>query len=282
MSGRRYGNESLAGGRMRGGSIRRRERLKKYFTESLPKSERIDRMIMEMYRKMPEVESGRAVLLTESYRRTENEPMIIRRAKAFEHVLKHLPVVIRDDELIVGSSTLAPRGCQTFPEFSFEWLEQEFDTLVTRSADPFYISEKTKQELREVHKYWKGRTTSELALSYMAPEAVKAIEHNIFTPGNYFYNGVGHVTVQYEKVLKIGFEGIIWEAQRELERADPGDADYPARSHFLQAVIISCRAAIAYSRRYMALAKEQAEACTHPYRREELFQIAANLSLIHI
>ena len=122
MSGRRYGNESLAGGRMRGGSIRRRERLKKYFTESLPKSERIDRMIMEMYRKMPEVESGRAVLLTESYRRTENEPMIIRRAKAFEHVLKHLPVVIRDDELIVGSSTLAPRGCQTFPEFSFEWL----------------------------------------------------------------------------------------------------------------------------------------------------------------
>ena len=71
MSGRRYGNESLAGGRMRGGSIRRRERLKKYFTESLPKSERIDRMIMEMYRKMPEVESGRAVLLTESYRRTE-------------------------------------------------------------------------------------------------------------------------------------------------------------------------------------------------------------------
>ena len=143
--------------------------MKKYFTESLPKSERIDRMIMEMYRKMPEVESGRAVLLTESYRRTENEPMIIRRAKAFEHVLKHLPVVIRDDELIVGSSTLAPRGCQTFPEFSFEWLEQEFDTLVTRSADPFYISEKTKQELREVHKYWKGRTTSELALSYMAP-----------------------------------------------------------------------------------------------------------------
>ena len=38
--------------------------------------------------------------------------------------------------------------------------------------------------------YWKGKTTSELATSYMAPEAIKAIEHNIFTPGNYFYNGV--------------------------------------------------------------------------------------------
>ena len=263
-----------------GGSIRRRDIVKKYFTEPLPKTERIDRLVEELYRKMPEVESARAVLLTESYQKTENEPMIIRRAKAFEHVLKYLPIVIRDDELIVGSSTIAPRGCQTFPEFSFEWLEQEFDTLATRPADPFYISEKTKRELKEVHQYWKGRTTSELALSYMSPEAIKSIEHNIFTPGNYFYNGVGHVTVQYEKVLKIGFEGIIWEAQKELENANPGDADYPAKSRFLQAVIISCRAAIDYSRRYMTLAKEQAEACTDPRRKEELLQIAANCARV--
>ena len=163
--------------------------MKHYFAEPLPKSERIDRLVAELYRKMPEVESARAVLLTESYQKTENEPMIIRRAKAFDHILNHLPIVIRDEELIVGSSTIAPRGCQTFPEFSFEWLEEEFDTLETRSADPFYISEKTKQDLRKVHSYWKGKTTSELALSYMAPEAVKSIEHNIFTPGNYFYNG---------------------------------------------------------------------------------------------
>lgn len=254
--------------------------MKHYFTEPLPKTERIDRLAAELYRKMPEVESARAVLLTESYQKTENEPIIIRRAKAFEHVLKHLPIVIRDDELIVGSSTIASRGCQTFPEFSFEWLEQEFDTLETRSADPFYISEKTKQELRKVHQYWKGKTTSELALSYMSPEAIKSIEHNIFTPGNYFYNGVGHVTVQYEKVLKIGFEGIIWEAQKELDRMNPGDDDYPAKSRFLQAVIISCRAAIAYSRRYMTLAKEQADKCTDPHRREELIQIAANCAKV--
>ncbi|MCI5510669.1 MAG: glycyl radical protein [Eubacterium sp.] len=254
--------------------------MKHYFAEPLPKSERIDRLVAQLYRKMPEVESARAVLLTESYQKTENEPMIIRRAKAFDHILNHLPIVIRDEELIVGSSTIAPRGCQTFPEFSFEWLEEEFDTLETRSADPFYISEKTKQDLRKVHSYWKGKTTSELALSYMAPEAVKSIEHNIFTPGNYFYNGVGHVTVQYEKVLKIGFEGIIWEAERELENMSPGDADYAAKSRFLQAVIISCRAVIAYARRYMVLAKDQAEECKDLKRKAELLQIAANCATV--
>ena len=172
-----------------------------YNSEKIPKPDRISRLIDHLFAKMPEVESARAVLLTESYKVTEQEPMVIRRAKAFAYVLEQIPIIIRDEELIVGSTTIAPRGCQTYPEFSFEWLEAEFDTLEKRSADPFYISEQTKRELREVHKYWKGKTTSELATAYMAPETLRAIEHNIFTPGNYFYNGVGHVTVQYEKVL---------------------------------------------------------------------------------
>ena len=175
----------------------------RYLTEPISKSDRIPTLIDHLYANMPEIESARAVLLTESYRKTEGEPIIIRRAKAFAHILKHIPIIIREEELIVGSTTLAPRGCQTFPEFSYEWLEEEFDTVAVRGADPFYIAEKTKEELREADGYWKGRTTSELATSYMAPEAIRAIDHSIFTPGNYFYNGIGHVSVQYDKVLAV-------------------------------------------------------------------------------
>ena len=247
----------------------------KFNTDPTAKSERISRLVENLYRKMPEIEPDRAVLLTESYRETEGEPIIMRRAKAFAHTLAHIPITIREEELVVGSSTLAPRGCQTFPEFSYEWLEAEFDTIEKRSADPFYISEDTKKKLREVHKYWKGKTTSELALSYMAPEAAAAIEHNIFTPGNYFYNGVGHVTVQYEKVLEIGLEGIIREAARELAACNVGDGDYARKHCFLEAVIMSCAAVIGYAGRYAALAKQEAEACTDKKRKEELLQIAS-------
>ncbi|MEY8283872.1 glycyl radical protein [Lachnospiraceae bacterium 50-23] len=247
-----------------------------YNSESIPKTDRIGRLVDHLFAKMPEIESARAVLITESYKATESEPMIIRRAKAFEHILKYIPIIIRDVELIVGSTTIAPRGCQTYPEFSYEWLESEFETVETRSADPFYISEKAKQDLREVHKYWKGKTTSELATSYMAPEAIRAIDHNIFTPGNYFYNGVGHVTVQYEKVLEVGYEGIIEEAEAELAKCSVGDGDYVKRSHFLEAVIISCKAAITYARRYAELAEEEAGKCGDAQRKAELLQIAEN------
>lgn len=249
-------------------------------TTDIPKSSRITRLVDHLYEKMPVIESARAKLLTESYKETEGQPMITRRAEAFAHILRHIPIIIRDEELIVGSSTIAPRGCQTYPEFSYQWLEDELDTVETRSADPFYIAEETKQELREVHKYWKGKTTSELATSYMAPEAVRAIEHNIFTPGNYFYNGVGHVTVKYEEVLAIGYEGIMAKAQAELDKCQVGDEDYARRSHFLNAVILSCQAVIEYAQRYAALAEKMAAECDNPVRKEELHIIAMNCSRV--
>ena len=249
-------------------------------TTDIPKSSRIPKLVEALYAHMPVIESARAKLITESYKATEGQPTITRRAEAFAHILRNIPIIIRDNELIVGSSTIAPRGCQTFPEFSYQWLEDELDTVETRSADPFYIAEETKQELREVHKYWKGKTSSELATSYMAPEAIRAIEHNIFTPGNYFYNGVGHVTVKYEEVLAIGYKGIIDKAQAELDRCQVGDGNYVKKSHFLKAVILSCQAVIEYAERYAELASQMAAECTDPARKQELLQISQNCSRV--
>ena len=249
-------------------------------TTDIPKSSRIPKLVEALYAHMPVIESARAKLITESYKATEGQPTITRRAEAFAHILRNIPIIIRDNELIVGSSTIAPRGCQTFPEFSYQWLEDELDTVETRSADPFYIAEETKQELREVHKYWKGKTSSELATSYLAPEAIRAIEHNIFTPGNYFYNGVGHVTVKYEEVLAIGYKGIIDKAQAELDRCQVGDGNYVKKSHFLKAVILSCQAVIEYAERYAELASQMAAECTDPVRKQELLQISQNCSRV--
>ncbi|MCD7882160.1 MAG: glycyl radical protein [Lachnospiraceae bacterium] len=246
----------------------------------LPKTERITKLIDDLFANMPVIESARAKLVTESYKETESEPIIIRRAKAFAHICRHIPITIRDGELIVGSSTLAPRGCQTYPEYSYEWLEAEFDTVATRAADPFYIAEETKAEIREADKYWKGKTTSELAISYMAPEAIRAIEHNIFTTGNYYYNGIGHVCVKYWEMLEIGCEGIIAKAKAELETVQVGDGDYAKKSRFLEAVIISCQAVSDYALRYADLARKMAAKCADPVRKQELLKIAENCSRV--
>ena len=247
-----------------------------YTDYNCKKSPRIATLIDNMLSATPQIEADRGVLLTESYRATEGEPIITRRAKAFAHILKNIPITIRPLELVVGSSTVRSRSCQVFPEFSYEWLEEEFETVATREADPFYISDDTKAKLREAYKYWKGKTTSELATSYMTDEALLAIEHNIFTVGNYFYNGIGHVSVDYGKILKIGYKGIIEEAKAQLAKFNPWDPEFPKKSHFLNAVITTSEAAITYAERYAEQALKEANACSDPARKAELLQIAEN------
>jgi len=241
----------------------------------LQKSSRIEALKTHLFAKMPEIEADRAELITESYRMTESLPLIRRRSAAFRHILEHIPITIRPNELIVGVNSIAPRGCQTFPEYSYSWLEAEFDTVETREADPFYISEETKSRLRRVYPYWQGKTTSDLAAANMDPLALDVfMNHGIFTVGNYFYNGVGHICVDYKKVIAKGYTAIIAEAEKALSALEVGQGDYADRRNFLLAVIESATAVIGYAHRYSALAKDMAQKESDPTRRAELLQIA--------
>ena len=241
----------------------------------IEKSPRIARLIHDLYANMPEIEADRAELVTESYKQTEHLPIIKRRSAAFRHILENIPIVIREGELIVGSSSIAPRGCQTFPEFSYEWLPPEYETIATREADPFYISPDTIRRLEAVHPYWKGKTVSDLAAANMDPEVLDVfMNHGIFTVGNYFFNGVGHVNVNYEKVINCGLEAYIEECKAQLATLTRGQGDYAEKRNFWESVIESCEAVITYARRYSDLALSLAADCTDSDRKAELLTIA--------
>lgn len=240
-------------------------------------SPRIEKLIDHLFAGDPVIEAERAVLVTESYQQSENQPIIIRRAKALKYILNKMTVVIRPDELIVGNLTTSPRGTQIFPEFSNKWLEEEFDRIEKRNGDIFRISEETKRELSQSFKYWDGKTTNELATELMAAETITAMDAGVFTVGNYYFNGVGHISVDYKKVLTIGLDGIRKEAQVELDGLDLGDPNAIEKSHFLEAVLISVEAVITYAHRLADKAEQEASGCFDPKRQQELQTIAVNL-----
>ena len=247
--------------------------LAKGFTQPTQRVEKLKRMILDA---TPYVESERAVLITESFRETEGLPAILRRAKAVEKIFNYLPITIREDELIVGAITKNPRSTEICPEFSYDWVEKEFETMGSRIADPFQIPKETAEELHDAFQYWEGKTTSALADAYMSQEAKDAIAAGVFTVGNYFYGGVGHVCVDYGKVMHIGFRGIIAEVVEAMEKIDRTDAEYVRKEQFYKAVIISYNAAIRFAHRYAEKARELAAAEQNPTRKAELLQIAAN------
>ncbi|MEE1227460.1 MAG: glycyl radical protein [Lachnospiraceae bacterium] len=245
----------------------------KGFTEP---TARIKALKDEVVNAVPEVEPYRAVLITESYKETEGMPMVIRRAKANEKIFNNLPVVIRDNELIVGALSVKPRSTNLCPEFSYDWVEKEFKTMATRMCDPFVITEETADILHEVFKYWKGKTTSELATSYMSQDCLDAQAGGVFTVGNYYFGGIGHVCVDYGKVLKKGFKGVIAEVVEAMGKLDENDPEYLKKRAFYEAVIISYNAAINFAKRYSKKAAEMAASCTDPKRKAELELIARN------
>ncbi|WP_410514589.1 glycyl radical protein [Paenibacillus sp. BR2-3] len=236
---------------------------------------RITKLLDQLMSGTPEIEAERAVLITESFKQTEHLPTILRRAKALEHILKHMTLVIRDEELVVGNLTLKPRGCQIFPEFSNKWLYSEFDTIAKRTGDVFTITSETVSKLKEQFSYWDGRTVQELATSFMTPETIEAMNADVFTVGNYYNNGVGHISVDYAKVLNVGFKGIIDEAEEAKRTADRSKPDFIKKEQFLNAVIVSAQAAIDFAKRFADLARSLAARMADSERRRELETISA-------
>src|SRR5471030_2271158 len=93
-----------------------------------------------------EIDFERAELVTESYKETEGMPIIYRRAKALEKILEKMVIRVGDNELIVGNHTPKPRSSPIFPEFSYAWIEAEFERLAKRKGDVFLISDECKEK----------------------------------------------------------------------------------------------------------------------------------------
>ena len=215
----------------------------------------------------------RALAATKSYQETEGQPIVIRRAKMLEKILREQPVHIQEGELIVGMKTFKPCGSPVFPEINCSWLERDLDLLSTRDNTPFFVSEKTKEVLRkEVFPYWKGRQIYDRILESVPEEIWQADSRGVIY--NYFTSRtIGHITVSYSKVLNKGMKGIKTDIQEALSRLRSQDPEYTHKKQFLEAVSSVCDAAVMFAGRYANEALRLASTEKNQRRKEELKRI---------
>ena len=160
------------------------------------KSPRIERLKSRFYSDKFYVDSQRTLLVTESYRETEGHPIEIRRAKALEKILHNIDVKILPDELIVGCQNgSSPRSANVFPEMATYWIERELDDFETRPQDKFIVTERTKEELRSIFPFWKGKTLHDHMLTHMPAETREQLlmDHPSVFGWCAYQNGVGHI-----------------------------------------------------------------------------------------
>lgn len=237
-------------------------------------SPRIQQLLAGFHVARPEVFAERAVLVTKAYARTEGQPILLRRAEAMEEILKDTTVLIRPGELIVGCKTPAILGSPLYPEAACDWVEQELDTIALREESPFKVSDETKEQLRdEVFDYWHGKQVYNQIMAALPKEVLQATAEGVFF--HYYMNRtIGHITVDYERVLKKGFLGLKAEIEAEFAQIKYEDPGCLKKIHLLQAMARSCDAAIIFAERYAQEAERLAGLENDPIRKAELEKVA--------
>ncbi len=235
---------------------------------------RIHRMLEGFRGKPIRIALERARLLTESFKETESQPVVIRWGKAIAHILRNVSIHIEDDDLIVGSAGPPGRYAVFFPELEERFFSQEVrpsapgDKLLLTEEDVDVINE-------ELRPYWEGKQYHTAYMNALPEDTREMVELLcIITPTATARSSLAW-NHDYEKVLKRGIKGIKREAEEKLAALDPLDPkDRVEKEPFLQAVILTCDAIVEFAHRYAKLARKMAKNETDEGRKQKLLEIA--------
>ncbi len=212
----------------------------------------------------------RARALTESFKATEGEPMVVRRAKALARILETMTVYIGDEERIVGNAASSPGALPIYPELYQRWVGKALNDGYRNLID-----DDGREEAAKICDYWSGKAIDDRA-RVLAPESIK---------GHFGFNGVAqwffswiYCAPNYDRLFKDGLNGVIKEVEERLEalgkEMDMPVDEYIRRKELYEGIVIVLRAVVKFGQRYAEKASELASTETSEERRKELEEIS--------
>ena len=227
-----------------------------------------------------EIDVERLRLVTEAYKEHPTAPRKLQCAYAFEKILLHTTLYVYDEDLIVGEIAAPAKAAPIYPEFSVAWIIDEIlhAPFEEREHDQFYIrNEAERQEILDLCAWWQGKTVADRIEGRLSYDQSKGSEtgEKIFQTNLYHYAGTGHLAIDYEKLMRVGYDGLIHEAEEKLAQLSMRDPEYNDKRDFYEAMIIMHKAAKKYIERYAKLCMQKAEE-SDGARKKELLLMADN------
>ena len=236
---------------------------------------RIDRLKNRVVSRRPEMDLENARLLTEGFKETEGEPLVVRKAKAFRKQCQKKSVTILDDELIVGCSGSKIRGGILCSDTCWSVLNDELDTISTRSYDPFYLKQEDRQIFeQEIKPYWRGRSNYEEWLAQVPDDTRELRDNGVIYINRKAVRGFGETTAGYEWLIREGLAGIeesIKKRKAQLDLTVPGDYE---KDYYLTSLLIAADGMKLLAQRYSQEAQRLAALEEDGQRKAELLKIA--------
>ncbi len=237
-------------------------------------TERMKEFREEVLDEKPYIDAQRAILATLAYKENLNQPRVMVRAKMLEKVLDHMSIYIEDKSLLAGNQATKNRNAPIFPEYTMEFVMNELDQFEKRDGDIFYITEKTKEQLREIAPFWQNNNLRARGEALLPEEVRVFMETGVFGMEGKLNAGDAHLAVNYERILKDGLRGYekrVKEYKATLDLTNPESID---KYCFYNAVLIVLEAVRNFANRYSVLAKDLAEKELNQERKIELLEIS--------
>lgn len=226
----------------------------------------------------PTITTHRARAITKIAKENPGMPKIMLRAKCFRYCCETAPLVIQDNELIVGAPNGAPRAGAFSPDIAWRWMVDEIDTIGSRPQDPFYISEEDKKIMKEeLFPYWEGKSVDEYCEDQYREAGVWELSGESFVSDCSYHaiNGGGDSNPGYDVILmKKGMLDIQQEAKDHLKELDYQNPDDIEKIYFYKSIIDTTEGVMIYAKRLSDYAKELADKETNPKRKAELYKIS--------
>lgn len=237
-------------------------------------TERMKEFREEVLDEKPYIDAQRAILATLAYKENLNQPRVMVRAKMLEKVLDNMSIYIEDKSLLAGNQATKNRNAPIFPEYTMEFVMKELDQFEKRDGDVFYITEKTKEQLREIAPFWQNNNLRARGEALLPEEVRVFMETGVFGMEGKLNAGDAHLAVNYERILKDGLRGYekrVKEYKASLDLTDPESID---KYCFYNAVLIVLEAVRNFANRYSVLAQNLAEKELNQERKIELLEIS--------
>ena len=237
-------------------------------------TERMKEFREEVLDEKPYIDAQRAILATLAYKENLNQPRVMVRAKMLEKVLDNMSIYIEDKSLLAGNQATKNRNAPIFPEYTMEFVMNELDQFEKRDGDKFYITEKTKEQLREIAPFWQNNNLRARGEALLPEEVRVFMETGVFGMEGKLNAGDAHLAVNYERILKDGLRGYekrVKEYKAALDLTNPDNID---KYCFYNAVLIVLKAVRNFANRYSVLAKDLAEKEMNQERKIELLEIS--------
>ena len=241
-----------------------------HFGKLTPRMNEFREAVLE---KKPYISAQRALLATEAYQLHQNQPAVMKRALMLKNILEKMSIYIEDETLIVGNQAESNKDAPIFPEYTLEFVMNELDLFEKRDGDVFYITEKTKEDLRSIAPFWENNNLRAKGEALLPDEVSVFMETGFFGMEGKLNSGDAHLAVDYQTLLEIGLRGYEERTRRLKEELDLCVAENIDKYVFYKAVLIVIEAVKTYAERFSDLAKELSKSATGK-RKDELLEIS--------